>query len=355
MHSLGPFFASPCRPSSKPKAWRLGARSGLGQQTQKRPAHHVGVLPPLQPVDRSIDWEGTVVGRSINRPESIHTHTELLLGTDWPFPIDTHTHTQTERQGFQARPLDRHPRRGESRSSPSQKSEPSHVLFLLLLRCAAAAGTVRGAPRRADLAERRLPPHGQEDPHRLLALPPRAGASDCWKARIKGGREGLLSSCNGSPCSFLLVSAHLKPTHSSPPPRKNAQAKDGPPEKQGSARGELGATLSRIKGKPEREAAVAEVLTILVKELRGAQGERDALKRRTEALVVENREVGAKWQAAVAHNKELETNIEKLDAQMDKTMGAFREWLDGWGSGVVESDRALCYGRMGLGSASPSC
>lgn len=43
-----------------------------------------------------------------------------------------------------------------------------------------------------------------------------------------------------------------------------------------------------------------------MKELRQAQGERDALKRRTETLAAENRDVGAKWQGAVARNKELE-------------------------------------------------
>lgn len=41
---------------------------------------------------------------------------------------------------------------------------------------------------------------------------------------------------------------------------------------------------------------MAEVLTLLMKELRQAQGERELLKKRVEGLTLENRDIGGKWQ-----------------------------------------------------------
>lgn len=52
--------------------------------------------------------------------------------------------------------------------------------------------------------------------------------------------------------SQAMPNPNLNPTPFFPNPRQN-KAKDGPPEKQGSARGELAATLARVKGKPLRE------------------------------------------------------------------------------------------------------
>ena len=75
-----------------------------------------------------------------------------------------------------------------------------------------------------------------------------------------------------------------------------------------------------IKGKAPREEAIYEVLDSIFKESHTLTQDRDRLTKLINGLTTDNREVGAKWLVAQQRVKELETDEEKLTAQLDKIM-----------------------------------